>query len=792
MLRNHITIALRHLLRNKTYSFINLAGLALAMTCCTFIFLFVENEFSYDRFHDGTGDVFRVVKNFVNEDGTKVPDATTPPALAPALRENLTEVQYCTRFSPARGRLYLLQYRDKRFYETDLISVDTNFFKVFDFQFVSGNKQQSLKDIHSILLTESTAKKYFGDEDPINRVIRMNLNNGTDFVVTGILKDIPNNSHFRFDLMIPFESRRDPDTDWDWSGFYTYVRLKAGTDRAIFESHVKTLIKKYRPFNPDEYYVQSLPDIHLRSKLKWELGINGDLLNVNIMIAIGLIVILIATVNYVNLVTALAARRAKEVAVRKVTGANKYLLIRQFLVESVFTALVALALAIIFTSLCVPYTGSLLGYDLSPLIYESKRLNFVLPGTAVMIGILAGLYPAFYLSSFQPLKALKFPFSKTGGFHLRQALVVFQFVVSTCLMLGSLIVIQQLRFMKQKKLGFDKENILLLPNVRGGIGNAIGPENMVEEMKAIPGVARIARADGVLGYNNSTNGISTIDNRNHIVLNFIRADYDFLPALKIKLKEGRNFSEEYLSDDEAIILNATAVAQLGLKEPYIGRQLAWDDEHGKTHKVSVIGIVEDFHFSSFRDAIKPFGFILEVGNGSTFFLKLNSKDMERSIAAIEKVWSKHYPERPFEYSFLDEHLLRLHQSEARFQKLFAVFTALAIFITCLGMFGLVTFLAEAKTKEIGIRKVLGASVPSIVMLLSKDFVALVIIAIGVSSPLAYNLAQHWLQGFAYRIHIGWEVFAVTGITAIAITLVTVSFESVKAALANPVRSLRND
>ena len=793
MLKNYLKISTRILLRYKLYSFLNIAGLALGMTCFTVILLFVENELSYDRFHQHPENIYRVVKDFVNEDGTKIPDATTPPALTPALQENVPEVEQVTRFFPNWGRLYLLEYDEKRFYETELIRVDSSFFKVFDFPFVAGNQEQPFHGIHSIILTESIAKKYFGEEDPLNKVIRMNLNNGTDFVVSGVVKDVPQNSHFTFDFLIPFESGRNPDTDWDWYGFYTYVRVKSGTDLAAFESKVSDLFKQYQPNSPNEYYIQPLTDIHLKSRLKWELSENGDIAYVKILMAIGLFVIFIAAINYVNLVTAQSAKRAKEVGIRKVTGTTRYLLMQQFLVESILTALVALVFSILLTTLFLPLTKSIFGYDFESFLSQSQYVKLILPGFALLIGILAGIYPAFYLSSFEPLKVLKGSFlSSLHGIHLRQGLVVFQFVISISLIIGSLVIMRQLDFMQQKKLGFDPEHVLLLPNVRGGVGSpVIDPGAMVEELKSIPSVISMARADGILGSVNSTNGISTKNNETHIALNFIRVDYDFLPTLNIPLKEGRNFSDQFVSDKDAIILNEKAVEQLGLKKPYIGQQLAWDDEQGKTHDVNLIGIVEDFHFTSFREAIKPFGFTLEVGNGSTFFLKIHSQNLDQSMAAIEKSWAKHQP-GPFEYSFQDEHLAKLTVSEARFQQLFSWFSVLAIFITCLGLFGLVTYVAESKTKEIGIRKVLGATIHEIVMLLLKDFIRLVLIAQVIASPIAWYIMHQWLQDFAYRIHIEWWIFALAGILALLIAILTVSFQSIKASLANPVNSLRNE
>lgn len=671
--------------------------------------------------------------------------------------------------------------------------VDSEFFKVFDFPFVSGDKKTALRNMHAILLTETTAKKYFGDEDPINKIIRINLNDGTDFIVAGVLKDIPQNSHFTFDVVIPFESRTNPDANWSFSSFYTYARLKDGSDAKRFESGVKSIYRKNNPNSMDSYYIQPLTDIHLKSNLKWELGANGNMLTVKIMIAIALFVLIIAAINYVNLFTARAGRRAKEVGVRKVTGARRIQVVNQFLVESIFTAIISLGLSIILTSLFLPYAQDLLDYDLSSVVTRSGSIKIIMPCITLLIGIIAGLYPALYLSSFDPARVLKFRFSgQHHGIQLRHGLVVFQFVISTGLIIGSLIIVSQLTYLRQKNLGFDKENILLLPNVRGGVGNGNHPGNMIHDIKSIPGVQRIARADGILGDNNSVNGVSSADQRTHIVLNFVRADYDFIPALNIQLKEGRNFSEDFPSDSTGIILNETAITQLGLRPPYIGQQINWDDQAGATHHVNIIGITKDFHFGSLREAIKPFGFILEVNNGSTFFLKLQSSDLNRTLAAIKAVWTRHYPERPFEYSFQNEEFEKLYVSEGRFEKLFSMFTILGLFIACLGMFGLVTYLAESKTKEIGIRKVLGASVSGIVFLLSKDFLKMVVIALAISGPFAWYLMHHWLLGFAYRVSIDWQVFALTGIVSVVIALITVSHRSIKAARANPVTSLRSE
>ncbi len=718
MLTSYINILIRNFLKSRIFSLINIGGLALGLSCFTVILLFVENEFSYDKFHRHPENVYRIVKDFVNAEGARLPDATTPPALTPAIRNELPEVESITRFVPNGGRRNLLDYNGKKFYELNLLRVDSSFFQVFDFPFVAGSNDKPFQGIHSVLLTETTARKYFGNENPIGKVIRININNGTDYQVTGILKDVPHLSHFTFDVIIPFESGRDPDKDWERSGFYTYARLKPDADPKVFESKVQELFKKHQPHSINEFYIQQLTDIHLKSRLKLELAENGDITYITILLIIGLFVLVVATINYINLVTARSAKRAKEVGIRKVTGAFRHSLIRQFLFESIVMVLVSFGISVIITSLVLPFGKSVIGRDLSMFVMESQWISTILPAVVLLIGVLAGIYPALYLSSFRPLTVLRGSFlSSTQGIQLRQGLVVFQFIISTALIIDFIIISEQLDLIRTKKLGFDHENIVMLPNVRGGVGN---PEAMVEDLKKIHSVRRVARADGVLGFGNSVNGVADKIHPNHIPLNFIRADFDFIPTLNIEVKEGRNFAPQFGSDTTAIIINEKAVSELGLKAPIIGQQLIWDDGTGKTHDVTVVGVVKDFHFTSFHEEIKPFGFILEVNNGSTFFLKVQEQNLTETLKQIENIWTKHNPDKPFDYSFQDEQMAKLHLSEERFHLLFSSFSFLAIVIACLGLFGLVTALAESKTKEIGIRKVLGSTTAGIVGLLSKN------------------------------------------------------------------------
>lgn len=794
MLKHHFTTAWRNGWKTRTSSLINIIGLSTGMICFMIIFLYVQNELSFDRYHKNAGHIYRVVKDFVNDDGSRIPDATTPPALAPALQKDLPEPAYTTRFCPAGGRKYLIQYGDKGFYETNLLRIDSSFFDVFDFPFVTGNKTNAFKGPQSIILTQTSAKKYFGNLDPIGKTVRINVNNGQNFEVTGVLKDVPKNSHFTFDFLIPFVSRRGNaiNTDWNWYIFYTYVVLKPEADPAAFNNKLQPLFSRYQPQSKNRYYSQLLTDIHLRSNLKWELGSNNDLAYINILAIIAVFVIVIAGINYVNLITAQSVKRAKEVGVRKVAGASRRSLIMQFLIESVCTAFVSFAISILAVAFLLPLTDRLLDRDLS-LFSAGQWLFFMeLAAITLFIGLAAGLYPAFYLSSFGPITALKAKIrSSWQDAGLRKGLVVFQFFISVMLIISFFTIYRQVDFVTRKNLGFDKDNILLLPNVRSnGVSSNGRPGAWLDELKKDPAVTGIARADGILGGISETNRVST--RNNHIALSFIRVDHAFLPTLQIGLKEGRNFYNQPHVDSASIILNEKAIEQLGLEKPYLGRQIAWDDDSGRTHPVTIVGVAKDFHFTSLHEPIKPFGFIAEENNGSTFFLKLHSQDLAKDLAVIQKVWTKYNPDKPFEYTFQDEQFAKLYQSDIRFKNLFSCLTILAVLIACLGLLGLSIFTAEARSKEISIRKVLGASMTSLFTLLSKDFLFLVMIALITASPVAYWAMDHWLQNFAYHINLSGWIFVAAGASAMFIALATISFQTIKATLVNPAKSLKTE
>ncbi len=805
MIKNYLKIALRNLRRHKGTSFINIFGLAIGMTCCLLIMLFVKDELSFDRFHSGAGRIHRVVKDFVNDDGSKLPDATTPPALAPAMQKEIPEIEHVTRVFPGWTNKFAMKYGSKTFIEERLFRVDSSFFDVFTFPFIKGNPKTALEKVPSILITESIAKKYFGNEDPMDKVIQ--IDNLGSMTVTAVLKDLPENSHFHFDFLISIRKfRGNVDGDWGFYNFYTYIKLKDKTSIAAITPKIQAIYKKNNAEGTNVFYTQPLTAIHLSSQLKWELEPNSDKLYVYIFCIIALFVILIACINYINLTTARSSLRAKEIGIRKVSGAFKTLLIRQFLFESVVTALLALLLAVGFTLLLLPVINQLTQKSLFLFEPANTTLLIAALGTAVLIGLVAGIYPALYLSSFKPvivLKGLKMSGNKV--FNLRKALVVFQFTISVAMIAGTLIVMRQVNFIQDAKLGLNKDQVMIIQGA-GQLPSRASFEGLKNDLLEIPAVKKIAGADGIIGGQNWTNSMRVKGSQNGQLVNFLAVGADFLDVMGIELKEGRAFAPQYLGIDTlqngdprvieresgSIILNETAVKQLGVPAPAIGQKIAWGEDEDTIYYLNVVGVVKDFHFTSLRNEIKPFAFVSELPREVLFTVKLQGNDMSNTIAAIEKKWNKYSPDRPFQYSFLDETFAHLYQSENRFKKVFIYITTLALIIACLGLFGLAAFVTEQRTKEIGIRKVLGASVHGLVSLLSKDFMKLVAIAILLAVPATWYFMSRWLQDFAYRISLGWWVFAFAGCIALLIALLTVSVHAVKTAVSNPVKSLRTE
>ena len=804
MIKNYLKAALRNLWRNRGFSFINIFGLATGIACSLLIFLFVKDELSYDTFNKDSDNIYRIVKDFVNDDGSKIPDATTPAALAPAMQKEMPEVAAITRIRPNWGGTYVIKYGDKKITEDKLFGVDSSFFDVFTFPFIYGDAKNAFKDVNSILLTQSAAKKFFGTQNPVGKVLDVDAFG--PMMISGVLKDVTANAHFHFDYLVSFRKQPgNPSLDNNWQQYndYTYVRTKPGTNISNLVKKIQTINDRNVEKSFSIFYVQPVKDIHLTSNLKWELEPNGDKQYVFIFIIIGLFIIIIAAINYMNLATAKASARAKEIGIRKAAGALRNSLVNQFLVESVITCFIASLLAIALAQLLLPLVNDVTGKQLS-LFSDPNLVLYLFTGT-VLLGILAGFFPALYLSSFKPITVLKgFKLNEKGALGLRKVLVVVQFTISIVLIIGVLVISQQMNYIMSAKLGLDTDRVVTVNNV--GYLSPSDRNAFKNELEQLPGVKAVAASNGALPGKFSTTRVNVKGSKNEQQVNFISVSYNYLDVLNIGIKEGRAFSSQFQGDTltngipggpleqniGSVILNETAVRDLGITEPAIGKQLLWDTDGDTSYYLNIVGIAKDFHFTSLRNEIKPFAFMVNPKARGTFVVKLSGKNISGTLAQLEGKWKQFQTDRAFEYSFLDETFAKLYQAESRFQKVFVSLVILGILIACLGLLGLATFAAQQRVKEIGIRKVLGASVTSVVTLLSTDFLKLVFISFLIASPIAWYAVNQWLQNFAYRIDVRWWVFPLAGIIAVLIALFTISFQSIKAALANPVKSLRTE
>ncbi|MES2328934.1 MAG: ABC transporter permease [Bacteroidota bacterium] len=803
MLRFYIKSAVRSFKKKKGFYILNISGLAIGLAASLLILLFVIDEMSYDKFHKDHERVYRIVKDFVNDDGSRLPDATTPPALSIAIQKDIPEIAKTTRVFPNWGNKFMIRYGEKNFIEERLWRVDSSFFDVFTFPFIAGDQKKAFNEVNSIVITQSMSKKYFGNENAIGKVLK--LDRLGDLMVTGIVNDVPANSHFHFDFLIPVKKfNGNINSNWGFYNFYTYVTLKPKTRIAQVVPKIQATYQKNVSAGKNIFYAQALDDIHLTSNLKWEIEPNSDKMYIRIFSLIGLFVIIIACINYINLTTAKSSLRAKEIGIRKVAGAVRLSLIKQFLSESLLIVLFAFVVGIFIAQLLMPVVDQLTNKALSLTTFLTVKWISIILGSVLLLGLTAGIYPAIYLSSFKPVHVLKGnTVSETKVFSLRKALVVLQFTISVVLIIGTVIIIQQVNFIKNAKLGLNKEQVLIIGNANYLQRQDLAP--IQNELLKIDGVKSAAVADGVVGGLNWTTSMNVKGSQTQQLVNLLNVGYDYLKTLGITIKQGRDFSASYPADSSSngipgttermsgsIILNEKAVKDLGIKEPVVGSLVSIGTNNDTTYYVTVVGVTNDFHFASFKNEIKPFAFFVDHTRYSNITIKLSSGDLKRTIAGVEKTWAKFSPDKPFQYSFLDDTFGKLYASEERFNKVFLYVTILAIFIACLGLFGLTAFMIERRTKEIGIRKIIGASVSGIIVLLSKDFIKLVLISFIIACPIAWYFMDQWLHDFVYRININAWVFVISGIVSVLIAMITISFQSIRAARVNPVESLRTE
>lgn len=806
MLRHYIKTAFRSLKRYKGYSFINLMSLAIGIACCILILIYMQDEFSYDRYAKNYERIYRITFHLQTPDRGEINTARTPPPWAPSLAEDYPEVEsYCRLKTPLVSWLVSREEIDKRFHEKGFYFADETVFDFFNFELKKGDPRTALRNPKTLVLTERAAHKYFGGEDPMGKTLR--LDNTYDFLITGVMADVPKNSHFSFDILASFATLStvpiyggDIYTTWRnglGADLYTYIRLKDGTTPDVIERKMPEFFQKYlgdiiQRFNIKiSPRLQPLTSIHLRSNLDAEIRANSDIRYIYIFSAIAVFVLLIACINFMNLATARSAIRAQEVGMRKVIGAAKKQLIFQFFGETIFLAFLALILALVLVFIFLPVFNSLAGKMLEPTIWNPWILLGIL-GLTLFVGIVSGSYPALFLSSFQPVAVFRGSLKASrANSTLRKTLVVFQFALSIVFIIGTGIIHEQLQFIRNKDLGFEKEQIVVLP--MGDPRARQVYQTFKDKALQAPSVLAVSGTSSVPG---GLIGIvlflpEDAKAGEEVTMEHFAVDHDFVDAMGLKVIEGRAFSQEYSTDTmEAFILNEAAVKHMGWEGEAIDKRIAI----GNFKRGRVIGVVNDFHAKSLHQKIEPL--LIDIAPNPDAFIQLIVRiapyNYDQTLNFLEKVWKEVYPKDPFRYSFLDEDFDTLYRSEKQRGKVFLAFSVLAIFIACLGLFGLASFTSEQKTKEIGIRKVLGATVGNIVKLLSVESIKLVLFANLIAWPVSYYIMHNWLENFAYRTEIRIGLFILAGVSVLAIALATVSFHAIRSALANPADSIRTE
>jgi putative ABC transport system permease protein len=793
MLMNHLKIALRTVTKHKGYTAINLFGLAVGIACFIIIVLFVRDELSYDQYHRDSDRIYRVVVDRFQAGSTEA-RILTPAALGLAIGREIPEIAQTTRLVPSILGKLTLTNENNTISRDSYLMVDSSFFNVFTFSFLSGSAEYAMVDPEAIVLTETLARTLFGENEALGQTI--SLDGARSMTVTGIIEDVPLQSHFQFEYLIPFPNRGDDCWNATCFGGYAYVKLAPQAIVSDVESKIQQLVEANQSeVREDVYFLQPLAGlngIHLASHRVRELSPNSHKLYINVLAGAGLFIILIAGINYVNLATARSAMRAKEIGVRKVVGAERGTLIRQFLMESVLMSAAAGVLATALTELALPFFNSVTQKELSFLDPGNVTIWWLIAGVVLVFGLAAGSYPAFYLSGFKPVAVLKnLRASGQTRTHLRQFLVGFQFVLAALLMVSALVVQKQLEFMQSADLGFDKDHVMVIKNF-GKVPRRDVDFTVRSELAEISGVAQIGSTTNIAGLNKSDWGtIKTQGSDEEAKVAAARVDYDYLEAVGIELAEGRGFSPEFETDSSPLtaILNETAVDRLNLKGSAIGQviELPWPG----APTLEVIGVVKDFHFTSLHEQITPFVFFWGP-KAYDVAVKIHGGNILETISQIEATFARFAPGFPMDYFFLDSEIDKHYRSEQNFKTLFSVMTGLSLLIACLGMFGLVAFTVEQRTKEIGVRKVLGATVANVVTLLSRDFVKLVVVGNVVALPIAYWVMHKWLQNFAYHTDMSASIFVSAVVLALLVAVLTVSWQAVAAAIANPVDSLRSE
>jgi len=802
MLTQYVKQTWRSLTKNKTYSFLNIVGLSAGLACFALIALWVADELSYDKFNRNYDRIVRLTVSAKTETGVEESAVSSAP-MARALKDDYAEVENTVRIDINED---IVTHNGQQVLQPGILTADPSLFDIFSYHLTRGNVTTALSDPYTIILTESTAKKYFGNADPMGKTLTINRydsgSHGAQYKITGIMPDPPKNAHFTFDMIISFKTAEVASPDvltidgWGDASFYTYLLLKKGVDYKEFSKKITQFYKKYVGDrfelwrNIYSYRLQPLGNIHLRSRLKYEISATGNIAQVYIFSTIGVFILLLAGINYTNLATARSASRAKEVSIKKVVGAFRRQLTFQYLSESIVIALLALLFSLLLSFLLQPIFSQVTGRDIS--LFSFPLLLLFLAAVTIALGIVSGIYPAVILSAFKPAAILKGAFkSSTKGAWLRKSLVVSQFVITVVLITGIIIIYSQMSYIKHKDLGYDKDALVFL-RVHGNSDVINGYAAFKNEVLTNPVIYGATVSNTMLGSLGS-GGSETVDengNKLQVSTARLRVDADYLNVYGIKLIAGINFDKTLSTDSiRPVIVNESALKKFGWHDltKAIGKPFKMGDQPGM-----IIGVVKDFHFSPLQQEIGPLAIYPITERFSRITLKADVSKPTAVTTWIEEIWKKHFPFALFDYSFYDSQLASQYQAEERFAKIFLCFSIISLLIACLGLYGLVSYATSQKTKEIGIRKILGATVNGIAIMLSKDFLKLVIVALLIAIPIVWLVMTNWLRDFAYRTNISWWMFAAAGSIVVLIALMTISFQSIKAAIANPVKSLRTE
>ncbi|MCP4727600.1 MAG: FtsX-like permease family protein [bacterium] len=795
MYKNYLKIAFRNLIRQKGFSLINISGLALGISAFLFISIWVNHQLSFDAFHENADDIYRVVQRIERSQDVSY-STRMPGPLAGILKDNYPEVLSATRHAWTGERV--LKYNDKIFSEGWIVGVDPQFFDIFSYTFIRGSKDNAIDNPFSMIVTESTAEKYFGKEDPVNKTI---LLDNYSFIVTAVVEDVPSNSNFYFDMIVPFEFIGTLGWDletWDYSFYSTYFLMDGNTDPEEFEHKIAGLFKENKPEDNVELFIQPLKDIYLYSNFN-NSGAQGTILYVYIFSIVGIIILLIACINYMNLSTARSEYRAREIGMRKVVGAKKKQLIIQFLFESMLLAFSALLLVPVMIKLALPMFNEIAGasFNYNEIEFSDvMSLNFLLFAVFVtfITSLISGSYPAFFLSSFNPIRIFKKSGSSGGNkIFTRSSLVVLQVSISIVLLIVSSVIYRQLDFVKNKDLGFNSEHIVSIPL---GISNANNGDiyhSMKEKLEQSPDIDLVtASFTHPTSLGSPVRDVVYRGNRldQNTPIYITSVDYDFIKLMGLEIIEGRDFSRDLESERGNWIVNESFVKLMEREGSVVNENFTIGQGERKSEGKAV-GILKDFHYESLtRTTIEPLILFLHSTGVNFIYAKINSQNISETIKFVEDSWKETVPNMPFQYNFLDEQFDDLYRNIETIGTLIRYFTILAAFIACLGLVGLSSFSAEKRTKEIGVRKILGSSTPGLVFLLCQNFLKVVLIANLIAWPVSYILMNRWLADFPYRMDMGWGIFIISGLVVLGITILSVTFQSLKAALVNPVRSLR--